>query len=183
MVSLRAADYVGSDGGELERWAAAVDAYASAHGLTVMGLAFNDQPSAPEVDTLLALARTGPPRTAPWRVSDYDADPRRVAAELAAAQAVVTHSFHAALLALAAGVPAVLGAGSPYYEAKAEGLRAVAGLPAELVVRPGEPLELDRRLAAVAAGLAGGGLAEARQRVERWWQRALEELVGSPVSG
>jgi polysaccharide pyruvyl transferase WcaK-like protein len=186
VLSVRAAGYVGADFADLERWASAVDAYALEHGLTVVGVPFNDQPDSPELTTLLHLARTGSPRAARWVVHDHDPDPRRVAAVLAGAQAVVTHSFHAALVGLAAGVPAVLGAASPYYEAKADGLRAVAGLPAELVVRPGEPLDLTQRLEAVRAGLGDGGLEVARERVHAWWRGALAELLAgapAPVSG
>jgi hypothetical protein len=179
VLSLRAADYVGATPAELERWAAEVDAYACERGLTVLGVPFNDQPGAAELDTLLALARTGSARSARWRVADHDPDPRRVAALVAGADAVVTTSYHAALLGLGAGVPAVLGAGSPYYEAKAEGLRELVALPADLVVRPGAPLDLARRLPAVAEGLAGGGVARARARVVAWWDATIGDLLGA----
>ena len=79
----------------------------------------------------------------------------------------------------AAGVPAVLGAGSPYYEAKAEGLRELVALPADLVVRPGAPLDLARRLPAVAEGLAGGGVARARAGVVAWWDATIGDLLAA----
>jgi polysaccharide pyruvyl transferase WcaK-like protein len=176
VLSVRAADYVGTAAGELDRLASEVDEYAAARGLTVLGVSFNDQPGTEEVTTLLGLARAASPRTARWRVLDHDPDPRRVAALLAGATAVIAQSFHAALLALAAGVPAVLGAASPYYEAKAEGLRAVCGLPASVVFRPGEPLDLAARIEAVTEGLAAGGVQTARGRVVQWWDGALAEI-------
>ncbi|MBV9951693.1 MAG: polysaccharide pyruvyl transferase family protein [Acidimicrobiia bacterium] len=177
VLSLRAADYVGTAADELDRLASEVDAFAVAEGLTVVGVSFNDQPGTEEVATLLGLARAASPRAARWRVLDHDPDPRRVAALLAGAHAVVAQSFHAALLSLAAGVPAVLGAFSPYYVAKADGLRAATGLPAELVVRPGEPLDLRTRFDAVTAALAAGALETARTRVTGWWGSVLEEMA------
>jgi polysaccharide pyruvyl transferase WcaK-like protein len=177
VLSVRAADYVGLGGDALDRLATEVDAYAAGNGLTVLGVPFNDQPGTEEVTTLLGLARAASPRIARWRVLDHDPDPRRVVARLAGARAVVAQSFHAALLATAAGVPAVLGAASPYYVAKAEGLRAVTGLPAEAVVGPGEPLDLEARLDAVTAALAAGRLEPVRTRVAQWWQPVLEDLT------
>ena len=71
----------------------------------------------------------------------------------------------------------MLGAGSPYYEAKAEGLRELVELPADFVVRPGAPLDLARRLPAVAEGLAGGGVARARAGVVAWWDATIGDLL------
>jgi colanic acid/amylovoran biosynthesis protein len=158
VLSVRAADYVAAAPADLERWAAEVDRYAAAQGLTVVGVPFNDQPRIEEVATLLGLARSD--RAARWLVRDFDPDPRRVATVLAGAGAVVTHSYHAALLALVAGVPAVLGAASPYYEGKAEGLRALLDLPDEVVVRGDEPLDLERRVEAVRRGLDHAAITE-----------------------
>ena len=179
MLSLRAADYVGAAADERDRLASEVDEYAAARGLTVLGLSFNEQPGTEEVSTLLELARAASPAAARWRVLDHEPDPRRVAALIAGATVVVAQSFHAVLLGLAAGVPAVLGAASPYYVAKAEGLRAVTGLPDKLVARPGETLDLAARVAAVTNGLAAGGIQTARTRVFQWWDGALADLVGA----
>jgi polysaccharide pyruvyl transferase WcaK-like protein len=185
VLTVRAADYVGAGADELGRIASELDAYAAAHQLAVVGVSFNDQPGTEEVTTLLGLAHAPVARAARWQILDHDPDPRRVTALLAGARAVVAQSFHAALLGLAAGVPAVLGAASLYYEAKADGLRAVAGLPEELVLRPGEPLDLERRLEAVTA--AAAGLDDARRRVAQWWDGALADLLAAsgaaPLSG
>jgi polysaccharide pyruvyl transferase WcaK-like protein len=187
VLSVRAADYVGAAADELDRIASEVDEYAAAHDLTVLGVSLNDQPGTEEVTTLLGLARAASPRAASWRLLDHDPDPRRVAALLAGAHAVVAQSFHAALLALAAGVPAVLGAASPYYVAKAEGLRAVTGLPGQLVLGPGEALDLAARVQAITEGLATGGVEAARTRVVQWWDGALADLLAvagaAPLSG
>jgi polysaccharide pyruvyl transferase WcaK-like protein len=179
VLSLRAADYVGAGTTDIERWADAVDAYAAGEGLTVLCLPFNDQPAAPEVDTLLRLARA--PRAARWEVRDYDPDPRRVLAVLRAAEATVTHSYHAALLTLASGVPAVIGAATPYYEAKADGMRELLGLPPETVVWGDEPLDLPGRVAAVRAALDPAHLEELRASVTRWWWQAVDDLLAEPA--
>ena len=67
-------------------------------------------------------------RRSPWRWVDATRSPELAAGLLAAADSVVSHSYHLALWALEAGTPAVLVTGSAYYEAKAAGLARLAGL-------------------------------------------------------
>ena len=94
------------------------------------------------------------------------------------------HSYHAALFALQADVPALLIAGTPYSEMKATGLARYAGLPDDFVVRPGEGFAtLGQRLDTVAAALeANGNLADAASRIDAWLDRALKAAVNQPTA-
>jgi hypothetical protein len=88
---------------------------------------------------------------------------------VAGAEAVAAQSFHAALLALSAGVPAVLAATTPYYEAKARGLVGQAGLPDEFAVA--DPTDLAVSVDAVARAMAAAPdrLAARAAAVDTWW--------------
>ncbi len=176
-VTVRRAGYVGDPADDpTRRWAIAADALAAERGWDVLGVALNDQPPEPEVATLAQLRATTPLR-ARWHVVQCGADPGRLVAAVAGADAVATQSYHAALFALAAGVPAVLGAASPYYGAKAGGLATLAGLPSSFAV---EDLDaLPAALDAVASALAGGaGLTAATAAVDTWWSALPTRLTG-----
>ena len=135
----------------MRRWALAADALAAARGWDVLGVALNAQAPEPEIATLATLRATVPLQ-ARWRLVECGADPARLVAAVSGAVAVATQSYHAALFGLAAGVPAVLGAATPYYVAKAGGLAALAGLPAAFAVT--DPDDLASALDAVTAALA-----------------------------
>jgi polysaccharide pyruvyl transferase WcaK-like protein len=167
-LTVREADYVG--GHDLEAWADAVDRHAADRGLTVLGVALNDQGTTPEAVTLARLAHGSVARRAPWRLLSCERDPRLLAAVMAEAQAAAVHSYHAALLALAGNRPVVLAAGTPYYRDKALGLAELAGLPDDVAVDVGLPLDLDGRLDRIAAAIrAGAGLTSATKAVDAWW--------------
>ena len=105
---------------------------------------------------------------------------RAAAREMARAE---TGTKNAALFALRAGVPTVLMAASPYYEAKAGGLAELAGVDRSLV---GDDLELGARLDRVAKQLDGSPLAAAIDRVETWRAEALGYLLSesaTPTNG
>lgn len=174
-VSIRAAPYVGDV--DLERWSAEVDRVAAERELAVLGVALNDVGADPEAALLARLAHGGARRRAPWHVLGVEHDPRLAAAAMAGAQAAAVHSYHAALFALVAGRPVVLGAASDYYRRKAEGLARLVGLQEAFVARPGEPADLAGRLDAVAAALgAGAGLGPATDAVAAWWRATVTEL-------
>lgn len=176
-VTVRAAAYVGDPAADpVRRWAVAADALAADRGWDVLGVALNAQEPEPEIATLATLRATVPLR-ARWRLVECGADPGRLVAAVSGAAAVATQSYHAALFALAAGVPAVLGAATPYYVAKAGGLAALADLPEAFAVT--DPHALPDALDAVTAALATGPgpLAEATRAADAWWS-ALPAALG-----
>jgi len=169
VVSLRRAGYVGDPARDPARaWAVAADALAAERGWDVRGVALNAQDPEPEIATLAQIRATTDLRV-PWHLVDCGPDPRRLVALVAGAVGVATQSFHAALFGLAAGLPTVLGAASPYYRGKAEGLAQRAGLPAELAVA--DPAEMGAALDTVAGALGGRAapLAGAEAAVDAWW--------------
>lgn len=170
VVTVRSAFYVGGDehGSVARRWMLAADALAAARGWDVVGLALNRQDPHPEIATLAAV-RASTPLQSHWRLVDVSTEPRRLVAELARAQAVATQSFHAAVLALDAGVPAVLAASSPYYVAKASGLALLGDLPPALGVT--DPALLGDALDQVAAAVRDRAhpLADRAAAVDDWW--------------
>lgn len=175
-VTVRRADYVGDDD-PVRRWALAADALAAERGWDVVGVALNTQAPEPEVVTLATLRATTPLQ-ARWSVVECGADPSRLVAAVSGAAAVATQSYHAALFALAAGVPAVLGAASPYYVAKAGGLAALAGLPSSFAVTDPSAATMGAALDEVSAALtAGAGLTAATASAEDWWM-ALPAALG-----
>ncbi|WCO68429.1 polysaccharide pyruvyl transferase family protein [Iamia majanohamensis] len=180
VVTVRSAPYVGGEEhhGAARAWARAADALAAERGWDVVGLALNRQDPEPEIATL-ADVRATTPLQARWHLVECSTDPRLLVAEVARAEAVAAQSFHAALLALAAGVPAVLAATTPYYRAKARGLAAQAGLPEALAVD--DPADLPDSLAAITAALAPGPtpFADREAAVDAWWSD-LPEALGLP---
>ncbi|HEX7133354.1 MAG TPA: glycosyltransferase [Iamia sp.] len=178
-VTVRRADYVGApEDDPVRRWALAADALAAARGWDVLGVALNAQDPEPEIATLAALRATVP-LAARWRLVECGSDPARLVAAVGGAVAVATQSYHAALFALAAGVPAVLGAATPYYVAKAGGLATLAGLPASFAVT--EPDALAAALDEVTAGMARrpDPLDDAARAADAWWA-ALPAAVAAP---
>ncbi|HMJ74379.1 MAG TPA: glycosyltransferase [Iamia sp.] len=168
-VTVRRADYVGApEDDPVRRWALAADALAAARGWDVLGVALNAQPPEPEIVTLATLRATVPLR-ARWRLLECGSDPARLVAAVSGAVGVATQSYHAALFGLAAGVPSVLGAATPYYVAKATGLAGLAGLPSAFAVT--DPDELAGALDAVAVSMAGrpAPLIDAARAADAWW--------------
>lgn len=179
-VTVRRADYVAdSTLDPVRNWARAVDALADERGWDVSGVALNRQPPEPEIATLAGLRATTPLR-APWRLVECGSDPRVLVAAMTSVHAAAVQSYHAALLAVSAGVPAVLAAGTPYYVAKARGLATLAGLPPAFVVT--DPAALGPSLDAVAAALRDRPrpLGPASTAVDAWWA-ALPARLGVPA--
>ena len=173
VLHVRLAHYAGtanpSDFAEL---ADAVDALAFTSGATVLGLVTND--NEPHEALVLAALAQLTPRRSPWRIIDLVSDPALARAVLAAADAVVTHSYHVALWALEAGTPALLATGSAYYEAKAEGLRVLAGLTTSIALDQATSAGgLDKHLQTVRNELDPTVLSHVAARVNTWWDDAL----------
>jgi len=183
-VTVRRAEYVsvGASDGSAMRWMAAADALAAERDWDVLGVALNSQGPEPEIATL-AQVRATEPMVARWRLVDCGPDPRRLAEVVSTATAVAAQSFHAALLALDAGVPAVLAAETRYYRVKADGLAETTGLPPSLAVT--DPSDLGAALDAVSAAVAQDPhpLARATAEVDTWWTKLPTKLGVKPVSG
>ena len=180
VLSLRAADYVGASAAELERWAAEVDAYAvrarahrprralqrparrgrgrhaaraGPHGVSAVG------PVAGRATTTRILG--GWPRCwpAPTRSSRTRTTPPCSGSAPASRRC---------------SAPA-----RPTTRRRPRGCAQLVALPAELVVRPGAPLDLARRSPPWPTGLAGGGVARARADVAAWWDATIGDLLGA----
>jgi polysaccharide pyruvyl transferase WcaK-like protein len=169
----RLAGYAGTTSADhVARLAEAIDTYAFRRGATVVGLATND--NEPHEALVLAALAQRAPRRSPWRIVDVVGDPPLARSVVAAAEAVVSHSYHVALWALEAGTPAVLVTRSAYYEAKAEGLRALAGLTAPIALADDPDADtLERHLDAVGRELDPSVLAAVADGVNAWWDRVL----------
>jgi hypothetical protein len=149
----------------------ACDKLAAVQGLRVRGLAVNDRFEAPERTTLRAAGVE--------RVVDSSLDPRAAVQATRRAAAVVSHSYHVALFALAGGTPAVLAAANPYYAQKAEGLRRLACLSdAFIVPEPPHAQELADRLDTIRAELRDNlALERATAEVDTFFRQQWERLV------
>ena len=177
VLHVRVAPYAGtSDPSDFAALATAMDELAFRDGATVIGIVSNDN-SPGESQVLAALAQLAP-RCSPWRIIDVIDDAPLARAILASADAVVTHSYHVALWSLEAGTPALLATGSEYYEAKAEGLRVLAGLVSPIAFSSDTNLEsLEAKLQAVQRELEPKTLARASNRVDEWWQHTLASAL------
>jgi colanic acid/amylovoran biosynthesis protein len=114
-----------------------------------------------ETDSDLSSIRSLWPGPLPaGSVAEDLATPLALATAAAGCRAVVTGSYHAAVFALAAGVPTVCLSNSGYYDAKFAGIAALFPASAEVVQLEGRDLE-QRLLAAI--GRAWGADEEARQ--------------------
>ncbi len=181
VLHVRLALYAGTASpAEFAELADAIDALAWRTGATVVGLVTNN--NEPHEALVLAALAQPAPRRSPWRIIDLVDDPELARAVLAAADAVISHSYHVALWALEAGTPALLATGSAYYEAKAEGLRALAGLTASIALDAHSGIDsLDKQLDAVRSELDPAVLARAAGDVTAWWQVAVAAALSSPA--
>jgi polysaccharide pyruvyl transferase WcaK-like protein/GT2 family glycosyltransferase len=128
----REAKYVGLTREDLLATAARVDELAAQNGQTVVCFPINTQPWAPETVLMASLVAGLKRRQARWFLVDAKERVDIVAALVARCAAVVSHSYHVALFALATGVPVLLQAGTEYYRRKAEGLRQFFQVRAEI---------------------------------------------------
>ena len=87
---------------------------------------------------------------------------------------MVTHSYHVALWALEGGTPALVVVRSKYYEAKAAGLGALAGLTSPIALADEPDADtLEQRLDIVRNELDPAALAAVADGVNAWWDRVL----------
>ena len=139
-LSLRVATYAGVGADAVAAVGRVVRAAADSHGSGVVPLPISLYPSEEEAGTLARIAGVDAPEPV-----------ESVLGAIALAgrcRAVVAGSYHAAVFALAQGVPAIGLASSPYYASKLEGLREEVG-GRMAVVRAGGRLFEERLRAAI----------------------------------
>ncbi len=112
-VSVRVADYAALSADQLDAVARGVRTAAARAGAALEPLAMSRHPHEQDAATLERLC--GTPAVAPK-------DPSAAIGRIGGARVMVAGSYHAAVLALAQGIPAVCLAGSPYYDWKFAGL-------------------------------------------------------------
>lgn len=173
---VRMAEYVDLSREKLLAWVRLVDATAAQLGWDVVGLPINDQSWNAEVDLLQDLiAQAGPLRTS-WHVCFTGANVRALRGLVRSCSAMITCSFHLAVFALEAGIPALLLANSEYYERKARGLAELVRLPIQWSHDPSATAEaLTQRLRVL---LRWDGTTRLQsERVDRWFGQALRQVL------
>lgn len=146
-INLRVAPYAGIETSDAAAVAAVAKSFARRHGATLQPIAISLHPAEDD-----RRAFDDPPAD-----SDQAATPCAAARVAGRCRAVVAGSYHAAVFALAQGIPAVALAASPYYADKLNGLREQFGAGCRVV-------ELDRPGALDAIGPA----------LDAQWRRADE---------
>jgi hypothetical protein len=100
-----------------------------------------------------------------------------LAPAMAAGELTLSCSYHVALTSLLLGVPAALVTENPYYEQKADGLRADFGLPDAFAVRPGEDPDATALALVAALPAARSAIAEGRPAVVERRLRAERDVL------
>jgi polysaccharide pyruvyl transferase WcaK-like protein len=180
LVHTRIATYNDASASLWEELADAVDAIAFQRGLPVVAAVVNDQEGAHEVEAAVGLA-SAPERRASWRVVHLTDDVAAAATVCAAAVGAVVGSYHLALFCLAAGRPALVVAGSEYFEGKAAGLAELLDLPRLTWVDGDDPAELQARWDGIAAAGPTGDVLD--RRAADWWRSTLDAVVPASRPG
>jgi len=137
-VNARVTGYAGVDGSVAARVGATLAGAVAQRGARVIGLPVSRY----EPDSDLSSIRSLWPGPLPaGSVAEDLATPMALAAAAASCRAVVTGSYHAAVFALAAGVPTVCLSNSDYYNAKFSGIAALFPASAQVVSLEGRDLE------------------------------------------
>ncbi len=177
-VSLRVADYAGVGASDAERVVLALRETADRLDAPLAPLALSSHPAEPDADVLSRLCET--PAAIP-------ADAAAAIERIAAARVLVTGTYHAAVFALALGIPVVCLTASDYYEAKFEGLRQQFGTGCDVISLAGS--DAPARMAAAVQRLWDEAptsrdalIGAARRQVDagRVAYRELRTLVESP---
>ena len=162
---LRSAPYVGDV--DLRRLVRAIDAYARSVDAAVVCVAIND--NAPSEASLFSSVVDGATE-APWHLLDVGGRTELAVGVLSGAHATISHSYHLALWSLANGTPALLVAGSEYYERKAAGLADLLGITSGVALAPdADGSVIGERLRLVEQSLDHRIVDRVRARVDRWF--------------
>jgi colanic acid/amylovoran biosynthesis protein len=181
-VGLRVADYSELGDDVVERVRRALGEAAERHGTELHAVPISLYPHEADADAIAALGGE----------SGTEVETPRAAIERAGAcRVVVTGSYHAAVFALAQGVPVVGLASSAYYSAKLNGIAELFPGGCTVVPLSGDGLE-QRIAAAIDASWAGAEsvrpdlLAAAQRQIaaaEGAYERLAAALTGSPPVG
>ena len=137
-VNARVTSYAGVNGSTAAIVGSALAKVAARKGLALIALPVSRY----ERDSDLSSIRSLWPSPSPEGSVAQDLEtPMALAASAGACRAVVTGSYHAAVFALAAGVPTVCLTNSDYYNAKFSGLAALFPAATEVVPLTGTDLE------------------------------------------
>jgi polysaccharide pyruvyl transferase WcaK-like protein len=181
-VGLRVADYSELGEDAIEAVGRALRAAAERHGTELRAIPISLYPHEADADALAALGLEGGAAVE---------TPRDAIERAGTCRVVVTGSYHAAVFALAQGVPVVGLASSAYYSAKLEGLAEMFPGGCSVVPLPDDGLQ-ERLPAAVEAAWAGAEslrpelLAAAERQIaaaERAYARLAAAITGSPPLG
>ena len=159
-VNLRFAPYAGVDASVVPRLRPAVHAFANARKAPILGVPIGLHPNAPDEHAIRQLLEGG--------TGDMDAGlgldtPQALIEQVGRCRVVLTGAYHAAVFALAQGIPAVCLAESKLYVDKFAGLAESFGAGCTIVRVSGDGLA-DRVAGALEAAWAGAGELEAPLR-------------------
>ena len=154
-LSVRVAPYAGVTLADAETLVAAVGAVGEDVRAPIVPVVVSVHPHEHDSAAVAALAAQAEPPSTPEEAIEL----------IRGTRVVVTGSYHAAVFALAQGVPAIGVSASPYYDDKFRGLRGMFGDWCELV-RLGEPRALER-------------VAELAERFYLSWPEPREELLAA----
>jgi len=183
-VNLRSTAYTGLESGLAGQIASVVTAAAAGASLPMRGLPISWHCDGEDWRALAGAFGTG---SEVARTGRLVRDIASLAAAVAECRVVVTSSYHAAVFALARGIPAVGISSTPYYDGKFAGLRELYGPRAVSVLSVGQAGWPDRtwQLVRAAADLDAAARAAVAERsaelagVSRGVYGALFELAES----
>ena len=140
-LNIRVAAYSGVDEHAARRAVIVVSEAAKRRGVPALVLPVSRYTGASDLESIRASGTGGEDGAAAYEFADLQS-PQELVERAALCRVVVTGSYHAAVFALAAGVPAVCVTNSGYYDHKFEGLAAL--FPGGChIVRHGEEFERD----------------------------------------
>lgn len=140
-VNIRVATYSQVSQELIPRIRTVLERVAAAVGAPLVPIPVSSHPGESDGGTLMQMAAEAPGL---WKGNFQLEHPSRLVEQAGLCRVVVAGSYHAAVFALAQGIPAVCIEGSPYYSQKFGGLQAQFGPGCE-VVSMAEP-DFDRRL-------------------------------------
>jgi polysaccharide pyruvyl transferase WcaK-like protein len=133
-VNLRIARYSHVDPRAAETVGLAVRAAAARHGAEPLAIPISHYPTERDGDIIAELLQS------PAGAASTSDTPQAAVAQAGRCRIVVSGSYHAAVFALAQGIPAIGLTSSPYYDAKFEGLREQFGGLVGIVSLTGDDL-------------------------------------------
>lgn len=130
-INLRAAHYANLDGGIVEDVGKIVDDCARKYMTRLVAIPISLAPGESDADTISRLI--GKTEASSAKIAEIDT-PLKVIDQVRQCRVVVTGSYHAAVFALAMGIPSITLAHSTYYEHKFLGLQGQFGAGCQLVL-------------------------------------------------